>query len=257
MYGKYKSKKSKSAKPKTTKPKATRSSRTRRQIRKYGRSNMLVPKPSVSIQRGYLPIQKEGYFKFPYTESFAITASGTAGTAVVNYQYRITGPRDPRYNLGGYQPDQWDQISIFYERYWVLGAYITVTFSNPDHDGLLVGFRMRATTDATATHGLYIEDVRSARDTRTGWIMNTDKQYKTFSGYVKPWDLLGTTRAQYMNLVYSSQISTVPNPDILIEPFALHTVAEENCTVRCTIKIQYYVHMTNGQTKFDDKSIAP
>lgn len=216
-----------------------------------GRGSSAFGRPSQSIQTGRLPFTASGFYRLPYSESFPISSNGTTGTSVVVYQYGLNAPYDPRTNLGGGQPIQWDQVASYYERYWCWGAKVTVTFSNPDYDGMLVGFRIRGSTNAVATSGLTIAEIKEVENTRSRWIHNTGNQTTVFKAYVRPWHILGITKAQYNNLEFSAQTSSVPTVQPILEPFALHSVAEQTATVRCTVRIVYYIQMTNKQTVLD------
>lgn len=202
--------------------------------------------PSIGIQTGRLPFANMGYYRLPYTESFAISASGTTGLSSLGYTYRMTSPYDPRVETGGAQPMQFDLISPAFERYWVRGAKFTITFSNPLYDGALVGFRVRASTNSTvSTSGRTIAELKELDLTRSRWIHNTGNQTTVFKGFIHPWDIIGITKAQYNNLEYSSAMNNNPSVGVIIEPFLLHSVAGEDNTIRCTVSIKYYLQMTN------------
>lgn len=208
--------------------------------------------PSISKQTGRLPFTTGGLYKLPFSESFAITANGTLGTAAITYQYGLSGPYDPRINLGGMQPIQWDQVSPMYERYWVWGAKVTVTFNNPSNDGMLVGFRIRGSTNTLATSGLTIAEIKETELTKSRWVNNSGNQTRVFKAYIRPWQILGITKTQYNNLEYSAQTTAVPTVQPVLEPFALHTVTgEDAATIRCTVRIVYYIQMTNKISVLD------
>lgn len=209
--------------------------------------------PSISMQTGRLPFARGGYYRLPYSESYAISASGTTGTATVANTYVLNGPYDPRFQIGGGQPMQWDQISFMYQKYIVHKAIVTVTFNNPLYDGMLVGFRVRSSANPTLTSGRTIAELMEMDNTRSKWVNNTGSQTRIFKFSLHPWDIAGLTRLQYMTEL-SYMASVGQNPTLwscFLEPFALHTVAGEDNTVRANVRIIYYIQFMEGQSVLD------
>lgn len=226
--------------------KPTGTSKRVRTIARLSRPTKGIVGRSVNVQTGRLPFSTQGFYKFPYSESYAITSNGSDGVSTFGYSYNLTGPYDPRLELGGLQPIQWDQVYPQYERYWVRGAKVSVTYSNPSHDGALVGVRVRSSTNTTiATSGRTVDELKELESTRSRWIMNTGNQVANFSFYVRPWEVIGIGKMQYGNIEYSSQTNNNPQVYPVLEPFVLHSVAEQVLTIRCTVRITYYVQMTN------------
>lgn len=209
--------------------------------------------PSINVQQGRLPFSNVGIYRLPYSESFPITADGTTGLTNTGYTYRLNSVYDPRVELGGGQPMQFDYLvgPFLNGRYWVKGVKFTVTFSNPDQDGMLVGFRIRASTNGTTSIGKSIAEVKEMDLTRSRWIHNTGNQTTSFSHYIKPWNVFGITREQYNNFEYSAGVSANPDQIVLLEPFALHSVSGQEATIRCTVSIRYYIQLTNRTTVLD------
>lgn len=205
------------------------------------------------MQTGRLPFARGGYYRLPYSESFAISADGTTGTSTINNTYVLNGPYDPYTGLGGMQPLQWDQIAFMYQKYLVRKAAITITFNNPTADGLLVGIRVRTNNNTVSTSGRTIAEVKEMDNTRSRWVNNTGNQTRTFRANVYPWQIAGLTKLQYLTeLSYQSPVNQNPTVwSCLLEPFALHTVAGETNVVRCTVRIVYYIQFMEGITKLD------
>lgn len=82
---------------------------------------------SVLVHRG-IGIPETFRTRLIWNQMVSLTppASGNASYAV-----RMNGVFDPQYNLGGSQPNYWDQLANLYGRYNVKGAKITCTFSLP------------------------------------------------------------------------------------------------------------------------------
>lgn len=219
-----------------------------------GLSGSAFGSPSVGIQTGRLPFSNMGFYRLPYTDSFPITASGSSGLSVINYSYNLCSVYDPNLTvgLGQGQPLQYDLIAPAFERYWVRRAVVSVCFSNASQSGGLVGFRIRNSTNVGATtDGRTIAEIKEMDLTKSRWLNTQGENKTTFKFTIKPWDIMGVTKAQYNNIEYSAQTNNSPSAYVILEPFLLHTVAEQSNTVRCTVSIKYYVQMTNRQTILD------
>lgn len=249
--GKFKSKKSKSSRAKASKARYTK--RSRGYARNTAGSTLVgLRKTTINFQRSALPFSKNSGNSLPYAESSSITANGTNGIAYGTYTYNLTGPYDPRIQALGGQPIQWDIVSPQYERYQVLGCYFYITFSNPSHDGMFVGYRVRGSTNSIEVYSKTIDQIKEMELTQSRFINNTGKQVVTFKGYVKPWVILGLNKFQYFDAVYSAQTTSIPTVNVILEPFALHTVSgEESATIRCTVSLRYLVKFTNKITVLD------
>lgn len=206
---------------------------------------------TATVQEGYLPFNQQGYFRLPFSENFAITTNGTSGLAGGTYTYNLSGPYDPRIQLLGGQPMQWDQINPLYERYWVRKAEVSVHYSNPSGSGMIVGCRVRASTNPIEAYGKTIDQCREMDLTKMRTLNMNGEGNQTFKFTVYPWQIIGITKDQYNNLEYGAAINTIPQVSTVLEPFAFSTVAAADLTIRCYVKIIYYIQLTNKQTVFD------
>lgn len=71
--------------------------------------------------------QKQRIVKLRYCEFDQLDVE--AGGAAVSKFYRANGPYDPVVAVGGHQPMGYDQMSLLYNHYVVLGAKLTATFT--------------------------------------------------------------------------------------------------------------------------------
>lgn len=234
--------------------KAGRAYLARKRLGKYGTGNRPVNifRNPTTMQEGALPFNSQGLFRLPFAENFAISADGTLGTSVVTYAYSGNGPYDPRIQIGGGQPIQWDDISPLYERYWVHYCKVSVIFSNPTHDGMVCGVRVRTNVNSVATTGRTIDELAEMDLCKQKRINNSGKQVTSFNFTLKPYQIIGITKGQYNNLEYSGLVAS-SNPAVqpYIEPYACHTVAGETGVIRCYVKVTYYIQMTNKITSLD------
>lgn len=206
---------------------------------------------TATVQEGYLPFNQQGYFRLPFSENFAITTNGTSGLAGGTYTYNLSGPYDPRIQLLGGQPMQWDQINPQYERYWVRKAEVSVHFSNPSGSGMIVGCRVRSSTNPIEAYSKTIDQCREMDLTKMRTLNMNGEGNQSFKFSVYPWQVIGITKDQYNNLEYGAATNTIPQVSAILEPFAFSTVAAADLTIRCYVKIIYYIQLTNKQTVFD------
>jgi len=218
--------------------------------RKFGRPVNIFRNMS-TVQEGYLPFNQSGYFRLPYSENFAITTNGSTGVTHGTYSYNLSGPYDPRIQLLGGQPMQWDQIIPLYERYWVRKAVVSVHFSNPAKSGMVCGVRVRSSTNPIEVYGKTIDQCREMDLCKLKTLNANGEGKCSFKFTVYPWQIIGITKGQYNNLEYGAAINTIPQVSAILEPYAAHTVIDETPTIRCYVKIIYYIQLSNKQTVFD------
>lgn len=201
-----------------------------------------------TIQKGYLPFGREFFARLPYVENFAISANGTLATSNIASTFSCNNVFDPRVQVGGHQPLQYDSISLAYERVWVHGCKVEITFNNTTLDGLYVGYRIRANTNAITTDLKNLDYIQEMRESVVSPLNNSGTQTKKFTVYVPNHKILGISKAQYANLEYSHGVNTNPAVFVYVEPYALHTVVGETAVVRCNVKLTYYCQFTNPVT---------
>jgi len=203
----------------------------------------------ITIQSGKLPFCQDAYWRVPFAEEFELI-SFLSPLAHCNYIYNASSCYDPRFNLGGGQPIQYDQISPLYERYWITKVDCEVTFANPREDGAFIGVRVRGSTDTLATQGRTTYELMELPNTRYSFLSNTGSQRKTFKFSVSPRKILGLTKEQYGNLEYSGLCgSSSPQAWVYIEPFIQNSRSDALITVY--VKLTYHIHMTNPISKVD------
>lgn len=199
------------------------------------------------VQRGYLPFGREYRGRLPYSETFPITAADT-GLSAIGYTFR-NSLYDPRVQLGGHQPLQYDVISALYYTYTVHRIDYEVCFSNPDKDGMLVGLRTRSNLNGVATAGQTIDYLTEMGDSVLMPLNNTGSQMRIFKGTVPVARVLGVPDANMRTQFYQEDAAgNLPTYQALLEPFANYTVAGESATCRCTVKLVFHFIANNRVT---------
>lgn len=210
-----------------------------------------LPKPTSAVQRGVSIFPVSYYVRLKYAENSFITASGTTALSTIGYTYSPNNTYDPRIQIGGKQPLEYDTMAGIYERVWDHAAKITLTFDNPTADGMYVGYRLRGPLNTTLTSGQNIDYLQTLQWTKMKPINNTGKQQVSFSLYIPNHQVMGITKQQYANLEYSHTTTASPAAANFFEPFAFHTVSGENATVRYNIKITFYSQFTNKSSPLE------
>ncbi len=204
-----------------------------------------LPRPASQVQRGSAIFPASYFARLKYAENSFITASGTTGTSAIGFKYSTNNTFDPRFSLGGTQPLEYAEMSAVYLRAFDHSCKVTLEFTNPTHDGMYVGYRIRHAGNTVTTENQSIDYLQTLQWTKFAAINNTGSQTKTFTVYVPNHQVFGVTKTQYQNLEYSHLTSANPSDYAWIEPFAYHTIAGENATVRYNIKMTYYTQFTN------------
>lgn len=210
-----------------------------------GGGYLTIAREPPTRQFGYLPFGREYIADLPYVENYYISANGTTGLTTLGYIFNGNNAYDPRYDTGGHQPFQYDILASLYERAWVLGAQVELTFSNPSQDGMYVGCRVRAATNSVVTASQTLDYIQELADSMISPLNNTGSQTKAFRFRFKNASVFGVSDATYDELTYSHQTNGSPSAFTVIEPFAVNTVSGTDATVRVNIKITYRIRFTN------------
>ena len=121
-----------------------RSGKRRATRRRVGRGRRRYRRMRVPRNRIPLGFPKSTVAKLRYTEQILLNPA-TASTIDFN-RFRIMSPNDPQHATGGHQPLFWDQFTVGYNHYTVLGARITV---KPMPSSV---------TSPLGTWGIYVDD---------------------------------------------------------------------------------------------------
>lgn len=243
----YAKKKSYSRKTYRKKSSTTKRKSTRRAPKtNFQRSRIpALPKPSSQIQRGSAIFPASYFARLKYAENSFITASGSTALSAIGFKYSTNNSFDPRFSLGGNQPLEYAEMAGVYLRAYDHACKITLEFTNPTHDGMYVGYRIRHAGNVVTTESQSIDYLQTLQWTKFAPINNSGSQHKTFTVYVPNHQVFGLTKMQYSDVDHSHLTNAAPADFAWFEPFAFHTIAGENATVRYNIKMTYYTQFTN------------
>lgn len=230
---------------KTFKPRSKTSKRRNKTVpmskRKGAMSSRVLMKPTVQYHAN--PIPNIMITKFKYNDYFSQSSPGSiVGSAVT---YRLNSPYDPLHALGGVTASGWNAVGKLYQNYIVTGCYVTLTFTDPSHDGMWCGIRFRQQGDNSATGEDFIT-LKNTKQTFVKPLNNTGSQHVSHSFFIRPWVLTSGSKEAYMDEVQNSaSTSAVPiNDYILMDVFSLNTNATAS-TVNCSVQLTYITKLWN------------
>ena len=213
------------------------------------RNHLNAGSTRAGIQRGYLPFGRNYFARLPYVENFGISATSPSfNISQIGYTFRLNSMFDPRFQVGGHQPMQYDELMAHYEVCLVHAAKVTLTFFNPTTDGAYVGYRVRTSQNAVATANQDITYIQEMRDSPCRPLAASGTQKKTFTTYVSMHKIFGVTKQQYAANypTFGHTPGTNPVQDVLLEPYIIATQAD--CHVQCNISVTFFAQCFNPQT---------
>jgi len=196
-------------------------------------------------QVGYLPFAPVLRARLPYVESLVLSSppTGYAGT----YVFNLNSCYDPNQTSTGHQPAQWDQLTGIYKSYLVHGCLVDLEFSNPNQDGLYVGYGLNSTDTYNVQSdplGKQVDQIGELRNCLIRPIMNTGRQKQRFRTYVpihklvaKPKMVFNADRASYAASVSSNPAKIANMSVIVVDRHSATT------TVDVRVRLTYYVEM--------------
>ena len=187
------------------------------------------------------PFPRVLYTTAHFGENYPFTCP-TGGTSVAR-SYRMNSIYQCAFTSPFQTVTGWSQLSTLYDQYIVMGAKVQLTFSDPTADGIKVGYSLRLGSNAP-TVALSVNQLTQYSNLRMATLNNTGSQTKTFNFFVRPWDLCGVNRLEYMANTsrYSSAMSANPAYPAYIDVFACNIDASDaSAMVSYTIKVTYYV----------------
>ncbi len=149
-----------------------------------------------TVQRGLLPFGTSYLCKLPYV--FSVTRTTVADAKAQVYQFRTNSLFDPDLTGVGHQPYQFDQLTLMYSRYIVYGLKYSITFNNPNVDGVYCGVLIRnASAAALDPLGKFYDEIQEKRLAHLFPLNNTGSQMRTIKGYISNAQIAGLSKSQY------------------------------------------------------------
>lgn len=139
------------------------------------------------------------------------------------------------------------QLASIYSSYLVLGAKVILSFTDPQNtDDIRCGYRLRIGGGGGASTSTF-QSLTETPMTYMSGIANTGSQKKSFHFYVRPWQLHGVSKLEYLanSSLFTSGISANPPADNCLFDIIAISPRGETGNVRYTITIKYYIKLFN------------
>jgi len=178
------------------------------------------------------------YTKVKYSDTYSFTTS-----PYQEHLMRMNSIFDPDYSFGGSQPMYYDELSLLYQNYVVLGCDISATFIN----------KANTTEAAYAKVGIYPLGIST---TASGLEHATERDNCTFAQlgpntgdqgiismncYSKPYQVLGLNKSLAQDDTMSANFSANPSTDCLWHIFGGSLDGLTNVNIYIDIVITYYI----------------
>ncbi len=171
-----------------------------------------MPKAAI----GYQPVPPAYHTRIAYYDRQIMTESVAAGGAF--YSYKLTDLYDPNFTGVGSQPISYDQWSTLYQRFKVMQNIISVTFGNKSTEPMEVGFFM--TTTSTLPANPLSWPVQNRGGAKMIAPTAGGPCVHEFRAVVKPWEVFGVTRQQYVDdMDFSHATNSSPTRNIYLHIF--------------------------------------
>lgn len=197
---------------------------TFRQIRSYG------------VRSDPFPTRLHARCKYIFSGSLA--SDGTVARVTGSERaFRLNSIWDPDFTALGHTVVGHANFAALYKYYLVRGAKVEISWSNPSGDGVVAFASLNQTRDLSAKSDLlnYSSSLVYSSD-----INNTGAQKSKMHFYVRPWNLLGLSKMEWLanKSNHSAGISTSPSTNVVLRVACSGSAAGQ--TIHCSIKIIYY-----------------
>ncbi len=221
-----------------------------RRVGRKSRGNTSGTLPSLNtrnaqtVQRGLLPFGTSYLCKLPYVFNVVLTTA--ANDLATSHRFRLGSLFDPDLTGSGHQPYQFDQLTLMYSRYMVYGVKYSITFSNPDVDGVYCGLVIRNSTAVqTDPDGKKFDFIQEKRMAHLLPINNSGSQRRTVKGYISNAQVAGLTKKQYAAEYGNYGSLSTQNPLLVI---LMHLVTINPgalvSNIRATGTLTYYAKLS-------------
>jgi len=179
--------------------------------------------------------------QLPYVDSLSLSTSNLSSAFGTETSFRLNSLFDPYFSAGGHQPYGFDQITPFYEFYQVTRADITITFSDPSADGVIVGAYLKNYYDSQTLQGATISQAEERPQNWVRNLNNTGSQNVTFTKSVDLAAMTGLTPTQYMSSwpAYGARVTADPSYTPYLSVAVSDAQATGTKTVTARVRITY------------------
>lgn len=196
--------------------------------------------------------------KFNWTQTMDLAPSNSGGVNGSDYKVvRLGSIYDPDYQVGGNSVNYFTTFlnASLFLRYQVMGAKVTMDLVNPTTQMVSV-YNFLADSHNLSNFAMSMSQqdlddnarTPSARDILYIGPADGGKNQKKVSFYVKPWEVQGKTRAQYLaDETYWGQYNNSPADGTYLVMQAICTLPNTGALLRNLLNITFYVRLFENQ----------
>lgn len=184
--------------------------------------------------------------KLKYCETFGLSSNATLqGYTGAQQEWRLNSVYDPNFTGGGHQPYGYDQISLLFARYCVVGCQVKLIFSEPTGVGCQGVVKLIASNEYG--YSITSKNMDVLREQTNSTILNVSSTGARKSVYSKYVSISRIDQIPYAKLIaddqYSSNVSTDPTLFPTIAVSVLNTAAATVITCQVTAQLTFYTRM--------------
>jgi hypothetical protein len=223
-------------------PRPSSRNRAVRSARSQQQSNSILQSGArityANLVSSVLPRLWRGTLRYAETFSFTTGAAGVMGTSQL---MSLNSLFDPNITGVGHQPYGFDQLSTWYKRYLVLRARITLVATTPGSAAdITVAWKLDNPDNFLSMAGQSVDRITEAPMIGTGLVTSSgNSRVFTVNIETLPWQVLGITRAQYLQQqnTYGALISASPSlqPTFEVAAGSLSGAAAEAVVIQIVI----------------------
>lgn len=187
--------------------------------------------------------------RMKFADNGILNSAGVSNVVGTEKVYRLSSIHDPDYTIGGATTVGWAQMNALYYNYIVTGVLVEVDFYDPSIDA---GLCVVSLNQTDPVQSLSLKQVGEHSLTYTDIINNTGSQKKTFRFYVRPWNLIGLSKLEWLanKTDHSAAMNNSPTTETYLR------IAYTNYTVSSSIKyvtrIIYFTELFNRKQLASD-----
>lgn len=232
---------SKTAKPKRFKPRKQKLN-TRR----------LVTRGQGNINEGMFsdqPFPPRKHCQIVYVGTFNLS-SNSLQTFGTQQQMNLNSLFDPDSTGAGHQPIGFDQLMAIYAKYKVTNTKVELTWTDPDADGVWVGYKLAPINDGTVLTGMAFDRASESRTVIVRPINHSGSQVVKQIFNVPGYLMGGLTKSQFKNEIalYSGNASANPPNTYGLMVGVCNptqaTVIGITCSIRLVFTVDFYQRLT-------------
>ncbi len=187
--------------------------------------------------------------KLSYVSCYSQTTGSSGATSAAAVTFSLNSAYDPEFSGTGRQPYGWDQITLFYNRYIVhqCNIKVTATTIGATADVIVCYFVQPSTSSSASLTSTAVEQVIEKPMVGSVIVSSSgNARNSQFSLSVRPWEVEGITREQYLESLsdYMATISANPSKQPTFGTVTGSPSGASGTSVTFVVELEYLVELT-------------